>query len=140
MNAHHGNQLFRKLVKAVRAEYVVSSRQEKRAVAKYVVNVIRSLDPPGYFLTPDSTHLDTRTYYDIGDQRAVDKTRQALREGAPDVEQAIKDGTIRVWKVNILVTTQHRVIIICIYQEIHYLNHQHALIVSFFSYLFRGKI
>lgn len=90
---HPGNQFYQKLVKAVRVEYIASSRLEKRECAQYVVNTIRTLAPPGKFLAFGNKD---KTYHEIGDQKAVQKTRQALREGAPDIKKGIKDGRIQV--------------------------------------------
>ena len=90
---HPGNQFYQKLVKAVRVEYIASSRLEKRECAQYVVDTIMSLSPPGKFLAFGNKD---KMYYEIGDQKAVEKTRQALREGAPDIKKGIKDGRCQV--------------------------------------------
>lgn len=93
VNSSPGNQFFRKLVKSVRAEYVATHKQQKSTFAKLVVHAVRSMDPPGRFLQLNDTD---KLFYDVGDKKAVDKTRQALREGAPDVEKQIKDGVTSV--------------------------------------------
>ena len=91
INSHQGNQFFRKLVKQIRVEYVATPKQEKADFAKLVVHAIRNLNPPGRFLIKDDN--TDAFYYDIGDRKAVDKTRQALREGAPEIEKQIENGT-----------------------------------------------
>jgi hypothetical protein len=90
---HPGNQFYQKLVKAVRVECIASSRLEKVKCAQYVVDTIMSLSPPGKFLAFSNKD---KTYYEIGDQKAVEKTRQALREGAPAIRKGIKDGRCQV--------------------------------------------
>jgi len=60
------------------------------------VSQIRRLNPPGRFLKRGK---DNR-YSDIGDKKAIDKTRQALREKAPAVQVQIQIGEIVVEKVS----------------------------------------
>lgn len=55
-----------------------------------IVDEIRSLNPPGRFLKQDA---NTKLWYDIGEKKALDKTRQALREGAPDIMKEIGGDT-----------------------------------------------
>jgi hypothetical protein len=43
---------------------------------------VRARDPPGRFLKQDPA---TKLWHDIGEKKALDKTRQALREGAPEI-------------------------------------------------------
>jgi hypothetical protein len=49
------------------------------AISRSIVEAVRSLDPPGRFLDKDP---DTGLWYDIGHKKAVEKTSQALRDGA----------------------------------------------------------
>ena len=51
-----------------------------------IVDEIRNRTPPGRFLKQDGA---TKLWYDIGEKKALDKTRQALREGAPDIIKEI---------------------------------------------------
>jgi len=51
-------------------------------VAKSIVNAIRVQTPGGRFLQKDH---ELNVWNDIGDQKATEKTSQALREGAPDI-------------------------------------------------------
>jgi len=83
VNKHPGNQFFQSLVKSMRVEYVCSQKRDKPKFAKRIVNNIRNLDPPGRFLKLDT---NTGLWYDIGNKKATSKTRQALREGAPELE------------------------------------------------------
>jgi len=80
VNAHTGNKLFRVYVNQQREHYVATCKGDKPLFAKLIVNTIRNLTPPGRFLTQDK---DTKLWSDIGDRKAWDKTRQALREKTP---------------------------------------------------------
>mmetsp|Transcript_11247 Transcript_11247/g.16289 ORF Transcript_11247/g.16289 Transcript_11247/m.16289 type:complete len:658 (-) Transcript_11247:290-2263(-) len=48
-------------------------------ISRSIVETVRTLDPPGRFLEKDPS---TGLWYDIGDKKAVEKTSQALRDGA----------------------------------------------------------
>jgi hypothetical protein len=63
---------------------VALSKKQKMLLSKSIVNDVRSQNPPGRFLQKDSK---TEMWYDVGDQRAREKTSQALREGAPDIRK-----------------------------------------------------
>jgi len=47
-----------------------------------IVDEVKDRNPPGRFLKQDK---DSKQWYDIGEKKALDKTRQALREGAPEL-------------------------------------------------------
>ena len=47
------------------------------------------MKPPGRFLKQDPK---TKLWSDIGEKKALDKTRQALREGAPELLKDIEGG------------------------------------------------
>lgn len=55
-------------------------------LSRSIVNAVRSQNPPGRFLQKDSK---TNKWFDVGDQRAQEKTSQALREGAPDIRKKV---------------------------------------------------
>jgi len=93
INFHSGNKYFRSLVKSLRLDYVNTAKGDKAYFGKHVVKHIRSLNPPGRFLSQDAK---TGRFNDIGDKKALDKTRQALREGAPEIEKKIEIGEIVV--------------------------------------------
>ena len=84
-NHHPGNILFRNLVKAKQPAYVRATKREKSGVSVDIVNIIRRLTPPGRFLKRDTENPEK--WVDIGDQKAREKTSQALREGAPAVRE-----------------------------------------------------
>ena len=54
------------------------------------------MDPPGRFLKQDPA---TKLWLDIGDKKSLDKTRQALREGAPELLKELtgEDPKVGVW-------------------------------------------
>lgn len=82
VNYHDGNEYFRKLVRKHKLDYVNCPKQQKGKFSKLIVDEIKARNPPGRFLKQDK---DTKLWYDIGEKKALDKTRQALREGAPEL-------------------------------------------------------
>ncbi len=76
-NHHPGNKAYRKLVDSKKAEYLASTRVDKPEVSLSIVHMWRAMNPPGRFLVQDKT---TRLWRDVGDDRAREKTSQALRE------------------------------------------------------------
>ena len=72
-------------------------KQDKAVFAMLLVRQIRRLNPPGRFL---KLGKDNR-YSDIGDKKAIEKTSQALREGARAADELqIQTGEIVVEKVS----------------------------------------
>ena len=51
------------------------------------------MNPPGRFLRQDPK---SKLWSDIGEKKALDKTRQALREGAPELLKDIESGEVDV--------------------------------------------
>lgn len=92
INQHEGNKQFRRLVEKQENDYYAARlKMVKRALAKAVVSEIRSLEPAGRFLAKDK---ETNKWYDIGDERATDKTLQLFREHVNKIrkeEQARED-------------------------------------------------
>lgn len=82
VNYHAGNEHFRALVRKHKVAYLACPKPQKGQFSRMIVDEMRLLDPPGRFLKQDKV---TQLWYDIGDKKALDKTRQALREGAPDL-------------------------------------------------------
>ena len=101
VNFHVGNEHFRSLVKKHKIAYVACPKPEKGRFSKVIVDEIRSMDPPGRFLKQDPA---TKLWKDIGDKKSLDKTRQALREGAPELLKELtgEDPKVGVWFVFIL--------------------------------------
>lgn len=81
-NYHDGNAHFRELVKNYKIDYVSCAKSQKKEYSQLIYNKIRELDPPGRFLKYEAR---LNIWIDIGEKRALEKTRQALREGAPDI-------------------------------------------------------
>lgn len=85
-NNHIGNSHWRMLVAANKQLYVTLPKRQKMLLSRSIVNAVRSQNPPGRFLQRDSK---TNKWFDVGDQRAQEKTSQALREGAPDIRKKV---------------------------------------------------
>ena len=73
-----------------KAEYIAKSTKkfEKAHIAASIVQQIRSMNPPGYFLKEDPDG----SWFDIGDHKAIKKVGQALREDAPEVREEMDCG------------------------------------------------
>jgi len=89
-NSHPGNVYFRQLVREMQADYVRAIRYEKAQIAHHIVEKIRNQSPPGRFLKKDK-HCPG-IWVDIGNQKAREKTSQALREGAPELRIQVLSG------------------------------------------------
>lgn len=85
-NRHEGNVQYRSLVALYKEEYVTSTKKQKMKISRNLVQAIRSLNPPGRFLDKDPS---TGHWFDIGDRKAIEKTSQALRDGAKQVRQQL---------------------------------------------------
>jgi len=81
-NGHPGNISFREIVKEKKEEYIKARKRHKPLIAREIVDNIRQKQPPGRFLKKDKI---TSFWKDIGNKKAVEKTSQALREGASKV-------------------------------------------------------
>lgn len=79
-NRHPGNINFRSLVNSYKMEYIACPKSQKSIYPKLIYDRICSLDPPGRFLVQNPT---TKLWGTVNKKKAIDKTRQALREGAP---------------------------------------------------------
>lgn len=88
-NNHSGNEQFRALVNSKKVEYLHSIKREKPRVSRGIVRAVRNQNPPGRFLQKNEK---TGLWYDIGDQKAQEKTSQALRERAPELRREITDA------------------------------------------------
>jgi len=88
INSHPGNERFRQLVEKRKRVYLTARfKREKRLIANSILSEIRSLKPPGRFLAKDTKAGNWR---DIGNEKARDKTSQALRENAPSIRAEIE--------------------------------------------------
>ena len=86
VNNHPGNKHFRSLVSSQRLFYVAAPKEFKPQFAQKIIEALKSLTPPGRFLQQDS---GTKLWFELDDKKAMAKTRQALREGAPEVLKKI---------------------------------------------------
>ena len=79
-----GNVMFRKLVSAHKRTYAQAPKTHKVKVSKGIVTALRKFGAK--FL-----EFDTKAgcYYDIGDEKAISKTGQALREGQTKIKQEL---------------------------------------------------
>ena len=86
INAHPGNVQFRDLVKQYRGIYLSpeTKKLDKVKVATKLVDIVRSMDPPGRFLKEDENG-----WVEIGDARARKKAGQAMREKADEIRREI---------------------------------------------------
>ncbi|KAL3779608.1 hypothetical protein ACHAW5_001056 [Stephanodiscus triporus] len=89
VNCHPGNEQYRKFVDRKKRLYLTARfKREKRLISSKIVDEIRNLDPPGRFLQKDA---HSNVWRDIGDEKARDKTSQALRENALIVRRQMED-------------------------------------------------
>jgi hypothetical protein len=86
VNYHPGNEHFRSLVRKHKLAYVQCPKPQKGKFSRIIYDEIKARDPPGRFLKQDP---DSKLWYDIGEKKALDKARQALREGAPEIIKEI---------------------------------------------------
>ena len=85
-NSHSGNRSFRSLVKRHQDRYLRAKKRDKPSVAAAIVDLVR--DRGGRFLRRHETSTQGEILWvDIGDERAREKTCQALREGAPELRR-----------------------------------------------------
>jgi len=91
INAHDGNVQFREIIVKHKKEYLskATKKLDKAHIAARIIQEIRTLHPPGRFLKEDSS---TGMWWDIGDQKAIKKAGQALREDAPDLRNENDGG------------------------------------------------
>lgn len=67
---------------------MTSTKREKMAISRSIVNAVRSMTPPGRFL---QEHTDTLLWNDVGDRKAIEKTSQALRDGAAALRKQLSE-------------------------------------------------
>eukprot|EP00815_Leptocylindrus_aporus_P009771 CAMPEP_0116065402 /NCGR_PEP_ID=MMETSP0322-20121206/9742_1 /TAXON_ID=163516 /ORGANISM="Leptocylindrus danicus var. apora, Strain B651" /LENGTH=347 /DNA_ID=CAMNT_0003551711 /DNA_START=119 /DNA_END=1159 /DNA_ORIENTATION=+ len=83
INNHPGNRAFRDLIKEHQDSYLQSKKKLKPNVAASIVWIIR--ERKGRFLKKD---FATGAFYQISDEKALEKAQQALREGAPEIKKS----------------------------------------------------
>ena len=87
VNNHAGNSYFRRLVKHYKIDYISCPKREKKKFSKIIYERIKQLDPPGKFLKYEPNSSE---WIDVGEKKAIEKIRQALREGAPNLINSLR--------------------------------------------------
>ena len=82
--AWQGNVHYRDLIQHYKLDYIVATPDEQKNIARCIITTIRGLT--GRFLEIDK---GSGTWCDIGDEKALFKVRQALREGAPELREQL---------------------------------------------------
>jgi len=93
INSHPGNKNFRNWVRERKEAYnLATSKVSKASVAREIVQIVRNTSPPGRFLMREVINGTTTSNYwtEIDDNKAMAKTSQALREGAPAIRSKAK--------------------------------------------------
>jgi hypothetical protein len=86
VNNHPGNQIFREWVHERKNRYNLAVRKlEKTRISREIIKLVRSQEPPGRFLREDPDEKGKIWWVEIDNVKAVTKTSQALREGAPRI-------------------------------------------------------
>jgi len=85
-NSHIGNTNYRKLVSHNKRLYITCPKRHKIIVSRSIVEAVRRQNPPGRFLLKQNDGL----WHDIGHAKALEKTSQALREGAIEIRKEIQ--------------------------------------------------
>jgi hypothetical protein len=103
INSHVGNRIFRDWVADRRLDYnLASTKADKARVAKEVMNKVTMQNPPGRFLQRDASGGIGSWWIEITEEKAMAKTSQALREGAPTIraQHQHSDGSPRIGSIN----------------------------------------
>mmetsp|Transcript_39758 Transcript_39758/g.119521 ORF Transcript_39758/g.119521 Transcript_39758/m.119521 type:complete len:1009 (-) Transcript_39758:406-3432(-) len=74
--SHPGNVTFRGMVNERRCMYEYMSPRERPKMRQWIVSRVRAQHPPGRFLAKDG---GTDLWYNVGDARAAEFTRKALK-------------------------------------------------------------
>mmetsp|Transcript_18605 Transcript_18605/g.43368 ORF Transcript_18605/g.43368 Transcript_18605/m.43368 type:complete len:1086 (+) Transcript_18605:82-3339(+) len=84
MRKHHGNVVFRGLVKKCQPAYIgAAEKNDKMLIARLIIQAVRKLG--GRFLKKNDK---TGVWEDVDEFRVRTKISQALREGAPQLREA----------------------------------------------------
>jgi len=90
VNRHSGNVQLRDLINQEKESYLISLKKDKKKFAEDILTKIKAQTPPGRFLRTDK---DTSLWYEIPDEGrrgALEKIRQALREGAAYLTETLE--------------------------------------------------
>lgn len=96
INSHAGNVTFRQWVNERKSDYnLAQNKREKIDVAIQVVHQVQTQTPtPGRFLMKDPTIAASSNglwWVEVDEAKALAKTTQALREGAPKIREALQN-------------------------------------------------
>lgn len=106
IHARAGNKRYRAWVKERREAYSLSEKKEKKMIyAREVFDLVKSLKPPGRFL--QKSNSDPSHWVEITEERALHKTSQALREGAPAIRAQAKQKQDILKKMSVLPQSRH---------------------------------
>jgi len=96
INAHPGNKVFRDWVRLRKEDYnLAPNKAEKTRVALEVMDQVKQQNPPGRFLQKDTSVASGPVWWiEVDEARALAKTSQALREGAPQIRLQHKEELI----------------------------------------------
>ena len=101
INSHPGNERFRKIIDQNKLLYLAAdAKREKRIIASSIVEEVHSWAPRGRFLSKIQILGGRRGrrkgpdlgWIEIDDDKAIEKTSQALRENAPLIRREIKQN------------------------------------------------
>mmetsp|Transcript_33991 Transcript_33991/g.62519 ORF Transcript_33991/g.62519 Transcript_33991/m.62519 type:complete len:366 (-) Transcript_33991:271-1368(-) len=89
-NRHPGNRHYRSIISQHADVYLTSTKKQKMSISRSIVNKIHTeLNPPGKFLEKKA---ETGLWHEVANKRALEKTAQALRDGAaPLRKQLLED-------------------------------------------------
>mmetsp|Transcript_7459 Transcript_7459/g.13061 ORF Transcript_7459/g.13061 Transcript_7459/m.13061 type:complete len:375 (-) Transcript_7459:269-1393(-) len=89
-NRHPGNRHYRSIISQHADVYLTSTKKQKMSISRSIVNKIHTeLNPPGKFLEKQA---ETGLWHEVANKRALEKTAQALRDGAaPLRKQLLED-------------------------------------------------
>lgn len=94
INTHPGNEQFRKLIEKNKRVYLTARfKKDKRLITDSVIEDISSRG--GRFLNKEGK---SGLWFVVGEEKARDKTSQALRENAPKYREAIERENVAVRK------------------------------------------
>lgn len=101
INIHPGNSRFRRLVEKRKRCYIDARfKREKRLITESIIKDIKRQMPPGRFLTRPQKD---GPWIEISEDKARDKTSQALRENAPKIRKQIQseiDDRNSKWRIH----------------------------------------
>jgi hypothetical protein len=89
-NTNPGNIKFRAMVSKFRMAYCTAPKGDKGALARFLCNYVRS--KKGMFLRRHEKDKSNSFWYEVGDEKAVLKCGQALREGTAELVKRAAGG------------------------------------------------